>query len=142
MNPKSGKSCSLVAPGESTAATDADDADPGKMAQVKARQRELKEGKYGEEQVKPFKPEESESEEIETSWIEIELVDESDNPVPGEQYEVTLPDGSVASGMLNGEGWARIAGFAPGQCKVCFPKLDKDAWEFIESVGEKHPAAK
>lgn len=142
MNPKGGKSCSCIVPGPSTAAKDADEADPGKMAQVKARQRELKEGKYGEEKVEPFKPEETKSEVVETSWIEIELIDESDTPVAGEQYEVTLPGGTVASGMLNGEGWARVAGFAPGQCKVCFPKLDKEAWEFIESVTEKHPATK
>jgi type VI secretion system secreted protein VgrG len=142
MNPKDGKSCSYVAPGDATAATDADEADPGKLAEIKARQRETKEGKYGQEKVEPFKPEQTEDEVPVTGWIEIELVDEADKPVPGVQYEVTLPDGRVASGMLDGEGWARVAGFEPGQCKVCFPKIDADAWEFIESASEKHPSVK
>ncbi|MCL4221617.1 MAG: hypothetical protein KJZ65_09615 [Phycisphaerales bacterium] len=140
MNPKDGKSCSLVEPGEATEATDADTADPGKVSQIKARERENKEGKYGKETVEPFTPANEPYDPVETSWIEIELVDESDKPVAGAQYEVTLSDGRVASGMLNGEGWARLEGIPPGTCRICFPKLDAEAWEFIESVDEKYPA--
>lgn len=140
MNPKGGSPCSYIAPGPSTAATDADEADPGKMAQVKARQRELNEGKYGSEKVDPIKPPEDPEEAKSLVWIEIELVGEDDKPIPGEKYRVTASDGRVAEGMLNGEGWARVANLEPGNCKISFPDLDKDAWEFIESVGEKHPA--
>ena len=29
---------------------------------------------------------------------------------------------------LDNKGFARVAGFEPGQCKVSFPTLDQDAW--------------
>ena len=64
-----------------------------------------------------------------TSWIEIELVDEDDQPVPGEKYKVTLPDESVATGTLDENGFARIDGIESGTCQITFPNLDKDAWE-------------
>ena len=64
------------------------------------------------------------------SWIEIELVDEDDNPIPGERYKVTLPDGrTVAEGTLDENGFARVDGIDPGTCKITFPRLDKDAWK-------------
>jgi type VI secretion system secreted protein VgrG len=64
------------------------------------------------------------------SWIEIELVDEEGQPVPGEPYRITLPDGTtVADGTLDEKGWARVDNIDPGSCKVTFPNLDKDAWE-------------
>ena len=63
-------------------------------------------------------------------WIEIELVDEDGNAVPGEPYRITLPDGTtVADGTLNEKGWARVDHIDPGTCQVTFPNLDKDAWE-------------
>ena len=73
---------------------------------------------------------ESEDEEQKTSWIEIELVDEDDNPIPGEQYRVTLPDGeTVAEGTLDDKGVAHVGGIDPGTCQITFPRLDKEAWE-------------
>jgi type VI secretion system secreted protein VgrG len=63
-------------------------------------------------------------------WIEIELVDEAGQPVAGEPYQVTLPDGStVADGTLDEKGRARVDNIDPGSCKVTFPNLDKEAWE-------------
>jgi len=62
-------------------------------------------------------------------WIEIELVDEENQPVPGEQYRIELPDGSVVEGSLDSQGKARRDGIPPGNCKVTFPNLDKEAWE-------------
>jgi hypothetical protein len=57
-------------------------------------------------------------------------VDDAGMPVPGEQYRITLPDGStLAEGTLNEKGCARIDGIDPGSCKVTFPKLHKDAWK-------------
>jgi len=70
------------------------------------------------------------------TWIAIELVGEDDSPIPGEEYEITLPDGSVRRGSLDDDGKARERGIDEGTCKVKFPKLDKDAWEWIESVAE------
>lgn len=68
----------------------------------------------------------------ERSWIEIELVDEDDQPVTGERYRITLPDGTtVAQGTTGSDGVARVSGIDPGTCKITFPDLDKDAWEKI-----------
>jgi len=64
-----------------------------------------------------------------TSWIEIKLVGEDGKPIPGEAYRVTLPDGKVADGTLDENGFARVSGFDPGSCKISFPNLDQDAWE-------------
>ncbi len=48
-----------------------------------------------------------EEEKEKKSWIEIELVDEEGNPVPGEKYKVILPDGqTVAEGTLDEKGFA------------------------------------
>jgi hypothetical protein len=126
MGKKSGKAGSPVSPAAPDAAEDADIADPGKMAEIKAEQLEKKEGKYGSEQVTPHKPDEEK-----TSWIEIEMVGEDDEPIPGEKYKITLPDDSVADGTLDEKGFARVEGFEKGTCKVSFPKLDKEAWEKI-----------
>lgn len=118
---------SLVAPTDATDAEDADEADPGEVAEVKARQRETQTGKYGTVQAPPFQP--TEEEEEEKTWIEIELVDEDDNPIPGERYEIELPDGSVARGTLDNNGFARVEGIDPGTCQITFPELDQEAWE-------------
>ena len=139
MVPESVKAPSATEPEEPQVAEPADVADPGKVAEVKARQRETKEGKYGSEKVEPIKPPEDPEEAKKTVWIEIELVGEDDEPIPGEKYKVTAPDGRVAEGMLNGEGYARVSNLDPGSCKITFPNMDKDAWEFIESAGPKFP---
>jgi len=63
-------------------------------------------------------------------WVAIQLVDEKGKPVPGESYELTLPDGLVRRGKLNHRGQARVDDIEePGQCVVTFPDLDRDAWE-------------
>lgn len=133
MKPKSGKAVTAVEPTTPEEAFAADEAKTGDVAKVKAKQQENKKGKYGPIKAPAFKPadpdEAEESEEEKTSWIEIELLDEEDNPVPGEKYEIELPDGSMASGTLDGDGFAKVEGFDAGECKVCFPNLDKSAWE-------------
>lgn len=63
-----------------------------------------------------------------THWIEIALVDEKHNPVPGEAYIVKLPNGSKVSGNLDSRGNARIDGIDPGTCQITFPELDEGGW--------------
>ncbi len=104
-----------VPPSPPLVAADAADASPGKDTSSQAPSHK--------------KPTE-EDKEKKKSWIEIELVDEDNNPVPGERYKITLPDGkTLAEGTLDEKGFARVDGIDPGTCKITFPRLDKDAWE-------------
>ncbi len=126
-SPGSAKSASPISPAAPAEAEPADVADPGKVSELKAEQKELKKGKYGSTPAPAFKK--AEAEETDTSWIEIELIDENDQPVAGERYEITTPDGKVAKGSLDSKGFARLENIKPGSCKISFPELDKDAWE-------------
>lgn len=119
-----------MAPAAPEAAAEADVADPGQVEKIKAEQRKAQAGKYGSVKTEPHKPPAGEEEkELKTSWIEIEMVGEDGKPRPGERYQITLPDGTVASGTLDEKGVGRVDGFEPGACKITFPDLDKDAWE-------------
>ena len=129
-SPKSGKAGSAVEPAEPDKAQEADNADPGAVEEIKAEQRQTKSGKYGSTPVKAHNPSEAASDKKKKSWIEIEMVDEENQPVVGEAYKITLPDGeTVAEGTLDDKGFARVDGIEPGSCKITFPRLDKDAWE-------------
>jgi type VI secretion system secreted protein VgrG len=136
-----------AAPGQ---ALEADKADPGEVTEVKAQQIQKKAGKYGSVPVKPFKPiqddgggggqsprpapssspEQKKKEDKKKHWIEIDLVDDEGKPVPGEPYEIKMPDGSVKKGSLDENGFARVDGIEdPGNCEITFPNRDKKAWE-------------
>ena len=67
--------------------------------------------------------------ERETTWIGLELVDEMDQPVASEHFEITGPDGRVRRGRTDANGRARISGIPPGTYQISFPRLDEDAWE-------------
>jgi type VI secretion system secreted protein VgrG len=128
-SPKEGTAGTLVAPTDPKSAQEADVADPGEVERAKAEQQQLGTGKYGQTPVKPFKPgKDSDDPEKPPSWIEIQMMDEDGGPVAGEAYSVELPDGSTSTGTLDEKGLARIEGFDPGNCKITFPNIDKDAW--------------
>jgi hypothetical protein len=63
------------------------------------------------------------------TWIEIELLDDSGQPVPGEAYQIELPDGRVVRGRLDSEGKARFRNIDPGTCQVSFPEIDAAEWD-------------
>ncbi|HEY4329749.1 MAG TPA: hypothetical protein VGN88_08430 [Phycisphaerae bacterium] len=134
-SPKDGSPGTIVPPAAPDVAKDADDADPGVVEQLKQQQRQTGQGKYGQQGVTPFTPDSGDaasddpSQEKKKSWISIKLVDEDNHPVPGEPYEVTLPDGRVSSGTLDDKGEAKVDGFDPGKCKVSFPAMDKSVWK-------------
>jgi len=68
--------------------------------------------------------------EEEKSWLEVELIDDADQPVAGEKVMVTLPDGKVYSGRTGPDGVLKVTGVEPNaNCKITFPDLDKEAWE-------------
>jgi type VI secretion system secreted protein VgrG len=131
----SGTAGSLVAPTAPSAAQDADKADPGEMAQLKAEQIQQQKGKYGAVKLKPHQPSagspSSTDPQKKKHWIEVLLKDEDGKPVPGEPYQIVLPDGSTAaSGTLDEKGFARVDDIEdPGSCKVLFPQRDKQAWK-------------
>ena len=127
-----GMAGSLVPPMSPKAAEEADKADPGEMAELKSEQIQKQQGKYGSTALTPFNPSKQSTtgEDKKPHWIEIKLVDTDGNPVPGEKYKITLPDGStVAEGTLDGKGFARVDGIDPGTCKVTFPNLDQSTWK-------------
>lgn len=66
-----------------------------------------------------------------TTWVGIELVDDSDPPapVPFEAYELELADGSVLTGSLDADGRAKVDRVVRGPTKVRFPALDGSAWK-------------
>ncbi len=132
-SPKSGTACTLVSPTAPPTAQAADDADPGEVSEAKADQRQTQSGKYGSVPVKPFKPDSGSTTDKDQpkQWIEILLLDEENNPVPGETYQITLPDQSVASGTLDDKGLARVDGIDPGTCQITFPNRDQDAWQAL-----------
>lgn len=62
------------------------------------------------------------------NWIEFRLVDRDNNPVPGEEYKVRLPDQSLMTGSLDREGKVRFEGIVPGQASIMFPGMDGKEW--------------
>jgi hypothetical protein len=127
---KDGTACSVLAPTEPTVAHDADDAEPGEVEAIKAQQRKTGTGKYGSTPAKPYKPPETpEEKRIQTSWIEIVLLDNNNQPVAGETYKCVMPDNKVKVGTLDSKGFARIEGIPDGTCQVSFPNMDGRSWD-------------
>ena len=118
MNPKSGTAGSPVTPATPAEVVESDTADPGEIVPGRTAESD------SSSPAKAHKPDPEA-----TSWIEIELVDEQDQPVSGERYEVEVPGGAVSRGSLDQNGYARIEGIEAGTCKISFPELDQDAWE-------------
>lgn len=109
---------------------EADVADPGEVAAIKAEQKKTESGKYGEVKAPSNKrPDPEDEDAVETTWIEIELVDANGEPAAGAHYQIETPDGAVIKGTLDQDGFAHREWIQPGTCKVTFPQFDEDAWE-------------
>ena len=68
----------------------------------------------------------------EKTWIEIQLVDEADQPVVRERFQISNSSGAVvAQGYTDAQGLADATNLDPGTYQVTFPNLDGDAWEKI-----------
>ncbi|HEU0123754.1 MAG TPA: type VI secretion system tip protein TssI/VgrG [Bryobacteraceae bacterium] len=65
----------------------------------------------------------------ENHFIEIQVNDEDNLPVPGEYFEVLTPEGTVASGTTDEKGFSRIDGIQPGTATIRFPNRDKTVLE-------------
>jgi type VI secretion system secreted protein VgrG len=118
-----------VAPISPAVAEVADNANPGSTDETYRKQRAALSPEDLVAKDAPWHNPASEETRRKRHWIEIELVDEDGQPVPGERYRITLPDGTtLAEGTLDGKGFARVHGIDPGTCKVTFPNLDGAAW--------------
>lgn len=60
-----------------------------------------------------------------THYIEVELKDEDNLPVPGERFEVLTPEGTRVSGVTDEKGYAKVDGVQPGEAKVYWTGRDK-----------------
>ncbi|MEZ5347346.1 MAG: type VI secretion system tip protein TssI/VgrG [Pyrinomonadaceae bacterium] len=108
---------SIVSPTPPEEPDEADDAKPGTKIKLEKRSADRKEKTH------------KEGNEEKKSWVKIKLVDEEGKPVTGVSFKVTTPDGRVASGSTNKDGQGEVKNIDPGNCKITFPDLDKDAWE-------------
>lgn len=120
----------IVSPLDPDEAEIADNADPGSDAPTYKSQRanipKIKAPSYTNPSHKPKSPKNKDKK----SWIEINLVDEHGEPVAGERYRVTLPDGAtLAEGTLDEKGFAKVTNIDPGNCKITFPNLDGRSWK-------------
>ena len=121
---------SLVQPLLPAAPTAADDARPGAMVSSVSGSPEPGAGTLALRSNSPTHNPNSPENKTKVHWIEIELLDEDGNPVSGETYSITLPDGTtVADGTLDEKGRARVDNIDPGTCKITFPNLDGEAWQ-------------
>lgn len=59
----------------------------------------------------------------EDHWLEFELTDARDQPIPHQPYLVVDPSGAEFAGCLDEKGFARVAPVKAGQCRVHFPEL-------------------
>jgi hypothetical protein len=62
------------------------------------------------------------------AWIEVQVLDMDNKPVPGVRYEIRLPDGYKVTGTTDRAGLARYDGIFAGQCEICLPEFDREAW--------------
>ena len=72
---------------------------------------------------------ETQEEDGKLHYVAIELQDKEGNPVPGEAYEVKLPDGSTRRGRLDDEGKARIDDIPGGKCEITFTRIHGEEWD-------------
>jgi hypothetical protein len=65
------------------------------------------------------------------TWVEFEVLDMEDNPIPDKKYLCVLPNGSVQEGALDGTGKVRFDDIDPGNCVFVLTELDQEAWERV-----------
>jgi len=65
-----------------------------------------------------------------TTWIDIELVGDDEKPVPHARFQIFRPDRTLlGEGRLDENGCGGFERIDDGEYEVCFPDLDREAWE-------------
>lgn len=84
----------------------------------------------------PQPPAEQQTEEQpEPTWVEFQLLDDLENPVPDEPYVVRLSDGPQQTGTTDAEGMCRFD-LPHGQtARISFPNRGDEEWEYKRTVG-------
>jgi uncharacterized Zn-binding protein involved in type VI secretion len=59
----------------------------------------------------------------EDHWIEFQLTDGKDNPIPHQPYVIVDPSGAEFTGRLDEQGFARVEPVKAGRCAINFPAL-------------------
>ncbi|MBU0909768.1 MAG: hypothetical protein KKA54_19210 [Proteobacteria bacterium] len=119
-SPKSGTACTADLPEAPVNAEDAAVADPGQQTSKKDTQAE-----QGSNQQQAGQEDKNEEEKL--HWIGIELKDDEGNPIPDEEYQVKLPDGTIKSGRLDDQGKAKVEGIPEGgTAEVTFPRIHEN----------------
>jgi hypothetical protein len=72
----------------------------------------------GQKVISPCKPD----------FIEIDLMDQDDQPVAGVKYRIQLPDQSIFEGQTDANGKARIDNIDSGQCTITLLTIDRREW--------------
>lgn len=76
------------------------------------------------------------------TWVELELKDALGHPLAGERFRVVAHGGGEHEGALDGAGFARIDGLAPGPCRISFVDLDGAEWDWdVPPTEEEEPGA-
>jgi hypothetical protein len=64
----------------------------------------------------------------ERTWVEVELLGEDGIGIAGEAFLLVTPEGREVRGKTDARGRARVEDIPAGQCRISFPRLDKEAW--------------
>ena len=119
----------LVPPLEPEEAEIADNADPGSKSPTYRNQRANIPHPKVPSFTKPSHKKKSSKNKDKKSFIALKVIDEQGNPVTGQRYRVTLTDGTtIDEGTTDDQGFAKVSNIDPGNCKITFPNLDRDAW--------------
>ena len=126
----SGTAPAIVSPLEPEKAHIADNADPGSKAPTYKNQQAQMPSWQKPSFTNPTHDPNHPNNEEKTHWIGLKFVNENGEPVRGERYRVTLPDGATLyEGTTDDKGEAKVTNIDAGTCKITFPNLDKEAWE-------------
>jgi len=73
--------------------------------------------------------------------IDLELLDEAGAPVPNEPFVLRLPDGTTRTGVLDGDGRAKVGGLPTREVDVSFPGREGPTWDRLDRLAEPEPPA-